>query len=99
MVAVLGPALAPPLALERTATPSVGTQPSVFEEHVRDAVSGTDQSMKTAEARSVEYAEGRDNDLHGTMITLAEADVQFRFLSSVRNKCIEAYREVMRMGA
>jgi flagellar hook-basal body complex protein FliE len=45
------------------------------------------------------YARGEHDDVHGTLIAMQEADVALRFTASVRNRVIEAYREVMRMGA
>jgi hypothetical protein len=44
-----------------------------------------------------EVAAGRNKDLHGAVLSMEKADVDFRMLTQVRNKVIEAYREVMRM--
>jgi flagellar hook-basal body complex protein FliE len=70
-----------------------------FAERVRELVETTDARATRAEELAAEYAAGRQNDLHGTMIAAAEADVQLRLLANVRNRAIEAYREIMRMGA
>ena len=37
-------------------------------------------------------------NLHETALALEKADVALRVLSKVRNKVVEAYQEVMRMG-
>jgi flagellar hook-basal body complex protein FliE len=42
---------------------------------------------------------GTHDDVHGTLIAMQEADISLRFAANVRNRVIEAYREVMRMGA
>jgi flagellar hook-basal body complex protein FliE len=42
---------------------------------------------------------GDHQDVHGTMIAMQEADVSLRLMTSVRNRAIEAYREIMRMGS
>ncbi len=39
---------------------------------------------------------GADN-IHEAMIKLQEAEISLRFLIKVRNKALEAYREIMRM--
>lgn len=44
------------------------------------------------------YLAGAHDDVHGTMIAMQEADVALRFATNVRNRVVEAYREVMRMG-
>lgn len=43
------------------------------------------------------YVRG-DAPLHETMIALTKADVSLRLLVNVRNKLLDAYREVMRMS-
>lgn len=70
-----------------------------FAERLGDAVRATDLEQKRAEAASTALAEGRSDDLHGTMIALQRADVSLRLAANVRNRAIEAYREIMRMGA
>lgn len=74
-------------------------KPGNFAEQVKDFVGQVDEAQKTADAKMEAVAEGRDNDLHGTMIAMEEAGIQLRLMATVRNKVVEAYREVMRMGA
>ena len=83
--------------IERPATPELSN--TSFGERLREVASGADERTRTSETLANEYAAGQQNDLHGTMIAGAQADISFRLLASVRNRCIEAYREVMRMGA
>lgn len=70
-----------------------------FAERLRDLVEATDSMQRDATAKTEAVAEGKSNDLHGTMIAVRQADIQLRLMATVRNKVIEAYREVMRMGA
>ena len=42
-------------------------------------------------------AAGEDVDLHEVMIAVQETDVSFRIAMSIRDKLVEAYKEVMRM--
>ena len=44
------------------------------------------------------YAAGQSQDLHGTMVALEKADISLTLLVNVRNKLLDAYREVMRMS-
>jgi len=37
-------------------------------------------------------------DIHETMINLQKSDISMRLLLTIRNKAVEAYREIMRMG-
>lgn len=72
---------------------------SEFADRLRDLVQATDGMQKDAIAKSEAVADGKSNDLHGTMIAVRQADIQLRLMATVRNKVIEAYREVMKMGA
>jgi flagellar hook-basal body complex protein FliE len=42
-------------------------------------------------------ATGENKNLHEVMISMEKASISFQFMSSVRNKAIDAYHEVMRM--
>ena len=79
------------------ATPNV-SGPS-FAQTLDGFVSEVNEAQVHAEQMSSDFAEGRSNDIHGTMLAMQEADVQLRLLGTVRNRALEAYREIMRMGA
>jgi flagellar hook-basal body complex protein FliE len=51
------------------------------------------QSDKSIQA----LASGENKNLHEVMIAMEKASISFQFMSSVRNKALEAYQEVMRM--
>ncbi len=70
-----------------------------FAEHLSEFVQQVDETQKTADQMMDDYSNGKQNDLHGTMIAAEKANVTLHLLGSVRNKMLEAYREVMRMGA
>ena len=70
-----------------------------FGEQLREVLSEVNEHAVRASEIQRDYASGKQNDLHGTMIAMAEADIKTRLVVQVRNKVIEAYREVMRMGS
>ena len=72
---------------------------SSFADHVQEVVDGANHQQQVAQAVSEDFARGGENDLHGTMIQMQEADISLRFVANVRNRVVEAYREIMRMGA
>ena len=45
------------------------------------------------------FAKGMDGRIHETMITVEKADISLKYIVAVRNKLIEAYKEILRMGA
>jgi flagellar hook-basal body complex protein FliE len=78
----------------------VGESPasSTFAKLLADKVEQTDQAIQTADKVSGDLVVGRTGDIHGTMLALGQADMEFRMLAAVRNKVLDAYREVMRMN-
>jgi flagellar hook-basal body complex protein FliE len=70
-----------------------------FAEHLSEFVSGVDKVQKNARHQGEEFAVGHSNDIHGTMITVEQAEISLRILANVRNRVVDLYREVMRMGS
>ena len=40
---------------------------------------------------------GKADNLHGVIVAMSEADLSFRLMMQMRNKLLEAYKEIMRM--
>lgn len=101
------PLTIPPVAVDATAlatqTRGVGTlerpDATAFTRALGEAIDGVATIEKQADAAAVELTNGLSGDTHGTMVLLSQADISLRFAANVRNRAIEAYREVMRMGA
>lgn len=57
-------------------------------------------SAKEAEAvsKAQALAEGRLDDLHGTMITMKEADISMKLVGTVRDKLLDAFHELWRIN-
>ncbi len=55
--------------------------------------------QQAAEQAIEGFAKGMDGRIHETMMTVEKADISLKYVVNVRNKLMEAYREVMRMGA
>lgn len=68
-----------------------------FGDYLARLANDANQAQLVADKRTEEVAVGKTKDLHGALLAVEKADVQFRLLTQVRNKVIEAYREIMRM--
>ena len=55
------------------------------------------QSQQKSDNLVEQLARGEDVDLHTVMIALEENNVNFNVALGIRDKLVEAYREVMRM--
>lgn len=68
-----------------------------FASMIKDAVVKTNDQINSAEHAGKEFAAGRVDDIHGTMLELSKADIELRFAGNVRNKVIDAFYELWRM--
>ncbi len=50
-------------------------------------------------ASAVEQFENGSGSVHETLLALEKADISLKYMMNVRNKLLDAYREVMQMGA
>ena len=89
------PLVAPHLA--REVAPLAEPAASGFESMVKDALLKTNDQVQAAEQAGNEFAAGRVDDIHGTMLELSKADIELRFAGNVRNKVTDAFYELWRM--
>lgn len=84
-----------PKQLQRSenAKPKGGTG---FGEVINQAVKKVGKLENEADTSIVNMLQGKA-DIHQTMVALQKSDLSMRLFLAVRNKAIEAYREVMRM--
>ncbi len=68
-----------------------------FGRKLKEALKEVEDLQENADKLSRELAMGESAPLHETMIALEKADISLRLFVEVRNKVVEAYREVMRM--
>jgi flagellar hook-basal body complex protein FliE len=45
-----------------------------------------------------QFENGRRN-IHETLLAIEKADISFKYMMNIRNKLLDAYKEVMAMGA
>ena len=74
------------------------TQASGFGQVLMDGLRSVNAEVKRADALSEDMVAGRVQDLSQVAAQLKQSDLSLRFALEVRNKFIDAYREVMRMG-
>ena len=56
-----------------------------------------DKNISASEQTATDYLTGRGGDLHNVLIDMERADLSFKTMVEVRNKLLDAYREIMRM--
>lgn len=79
---------------ETKATGTVNELGKTFDQ-VLNGLSATEQNSDNLMAR---LAAGEDVDLHEVMIATEQTDVSFRVAMSIRDKLVDAYKEITRMN-
>lgn len=83
-----------PVAPPREATPAQGSFGTMLE----NAVTSVNTAQLDARDSVAALASGESVDLHGTMIRLEKAEIALRAMTSVRDRMIAAYEQVMNMA-
>ncbi|RZA14668.1 MAG: flagellar hook-basal body complex protein FliE, partial [Proteobacteria bacterium] len=47
--------------------------------------------------KATDLANGKDTNIHETMLASSQAELSFNMMVQVRNKALSAYQEIMRM--
>jgi flagellar hook-basal body complex protein FliE len=73
------------------ATPNVS-----FGDLLGEAIDQVNAADAVAQKKTSELASGAMDDLHGTMISVKEADIAIKLVGTVRNKILDAFQEIWR---
>lgn len=76
--------------------PSSGNAPS-FGQALENALESVSRVQAESDEATKLFARGQEIDLHTVLLQIEKADLSFRTMMEVRNKLLDAYREVMRM--
>ncbi|RMG43591.1 MAG: flagellar hook-basal body complex protein FliE [Acidobacteria bacterium] len=68
-----------------------------FGEAMEEALREVETELGRADAAAVGHIAGDGSDLHNVLLEMERADLSLRTLMQVRNKLLDAYREIMRM--
>jgi flagellar hook-basal body complex protein FliE len=80
------------------AKPEAASAAAGFSERIAEGIRAVDAQVQRAEQLPFDLVAGRVTDLHEVAAQLKQSDLAFKFALEVRNKFVDAYREVMRMN-
>lgn len=69
-----------------------------FGKIVSQAIKDVNKSMVQAGKAAEGLTLGTNKDIHGTMIAMEKASISFQLVTQVRNKIVDAYKEIQRMS-
>ena len=81
-----------------TSSSARSVQGPSFADYLSEQVSKVNSTITTADQKVSDVTTGKSKNLHEMMVALNKADMSLRMLTSVRNKAVEAYQEIMRMS-
>ena len=67
-----------------------------FLDSLGDALGSLNTQMTQADAAAADFASGGSADIHTVMLQMEEASLSLKTATTVRDKLIEAYQEIMR---
>jgi len=67
-----------------------------FEEVLKNEIDSTNELLKEAEDAQIKIATGEVEDLAKASITIQKAEMKMKMMLEVRNKAINAYKELMK---
>jgi flagellar hook-basal body complex protein FliE len=86
------------LTMGDNATPAVNKSSANFGDMLKDAVNNVNDIQKDAGAKKIAFEMGdRSVTLADTMIASSKAGIAFDATVQIRNKFVEAYKEIMSM--
>ena len=68
-----------------------------FNDILKESVEQVNLYQNQADTAVKELVAGRNKNIHETMLTVERADTSLKLMMQVRNKILDAYREIMRM--
>lgn len=99
-------ALGPELTLDTSApvdaaAPAPGAEAAHgvdFGSLLAGAVGEANHLQNEASAKAAALARGATDDLHGTMISVKEAEISMKLVGSIRNRLLDAFHELWRIN-
>ncbi len=92
------PLLPRPQLTDQSTKLGIGKGEQSFEDVLKGAIKDVNRLQTDSDLQMTRLMKGESQDLHATILAVKEADTSFRMMMSVRNKIVEAYKEISRTG-
>lgn len=76
---------------------SLDSQSARFVDVLVDVVNGANMDQVQADQALADLSSGKTDDLQSVVMSVAKADLSFRFFLEMRNKLTESYQDLSRM--
>lgn len=79
------------------AVPNDVQAPGGFADMLKQTIEDVNRDQSEADKAIRELIAGRTKNIHETMLAVERAEMSLKLMTQMRNKIVEAYKEVMRM--
>ncbi|PIE02861.1 MAG: flagellar hook-basal body complex protein FliE [Acidobacteria bacterium] len=69
-----------------------------FKDLLTDAIEDVNKIQNESDGKIKDLVTGKSQDINATVMAVQQADMSFRMMMNVRNKIIDAYKEIQRGG-
>ncbi len=84
-------------ALNATSSATTENTGTSFSELLKSALDGVDQTIDTNQQDTLALLSGQSTDIHTSLIESQKAELTLNLAVQVRNKVVDAYKEIMNM--
>lgn len=88
---------APSRDLTRDTESQIAGQGKTFSDVLRQSVDKVNEFQSQADTAIKELVAGKNKNIHETLLAVERADISLKLMMQVRNKIVDAYKEIMRM--
>ncbi len=78
--------------------PGSGSGDKSFGQYLTQAIAEVNAAQDRSGSLTMQFAAGKDVDVHDVMIASQEAGIMLNLATQVRNKLVDGFQEVMRIG-
>ncbi len=68
-----------------------------FADTLKNYIKSVNDDQINANKSIEKFLRGEEKDIHNTMISIEKADISLQLFTQIRNKVIDAYKELMRI--
>ena len=86
-------------AISQSQPASKSSNGTEFKEILGNVITDVYQAQKDADLSLESLAKGENTSIQDVVMKMEEADLSFKLMKEVRNKLLEAYKEIMSMQA
>ena len=65
---------------------------------LEQAMMDANQTQQAASQKAADFAAGKSDDIHGTMIASKQAEIELHLVATVKNKVVDAINDLLRMS-